>query len=767
MGSATSTGRRLGLFACAVALGVASVAAAQTSPGSERAREEAPGPTLVRDDAGRPWIARGLRVETEGADASARAVSFVARQGGAFDLDGLGLVVDDVRATRRSTIVVFRREELGERVYGRSVRVRLGARNAVDLVVSDPGSRALSSAPRTATDEEVAARAASLAPFVDARAIVERVLFDEGEALVRGFAVEVDGPRLTDRAVILFDRHGRAFAGGDRAVHARGRVFVPNPVVAMDVTTDVELENLTSPDRLTGTWVRAAACPTTGRCVPIERAIADASGDFLFEPSEPSYEDPFSEVSAYFHTDRIAAYFRDTHGFTWSCCEMSTTLDVVANYTESPRRAYDNAAYSPSACSRSDCGGIVLGQGPLRDYAYDGDVVYHEYTHAVVDTLANIAGFDFDDLGISYEPSAINEGTADYFAATFTDSARVAEYFSGSGALGTPGALRDLDNDLRCPDSLFGEGHADGRIWGGTLWAVREILGADRADAIAYETLAMMADNTDFREAGELLEATAASFASAGELEGGELARISEEIARRGLTTCRRIVPIDDGEERLGYSGTAFATGTVGGNVAPTHYAIDIPADATSLTLDVHAATSAGVYTVLLRDGMSVRLVGVMPRADAALAIDGPLVFGDGDPHPLPRCQTLFIAVRADDLDDEGGGESVYSIRATLERSGDPEARCPEAPEPDAGVDVDAGPPPDAGDGGASAPRGRLGGGGCDCGVARPTDDASARPSLALLALLVLLAARRRRSARPTPSEVIEPSASSSARRAG
>src|SRR5258706_3140612 len=30
-------------------------------------------------------------------------------------------------------------------------------------------------------------------------------------------------------------------------------------------------------------------------------------------------------------------------------------------------------------------GGMFFGQGPVHDYSYDGDVVYHEFTHAVVD----------------------------------------------------------------------------------------------------------------------------------------------------------------------------------------------------------------------------------------------------------------------------------------------------------------------------------------------------------------------------------------------
>jgi MYXO-CTERM domain-containing protein len=178
--------------------------------------------------------------------------------------------------------------------------------------------------------------------------------------------------------------------------------------------------------------------------------------------------------------------------------------------------------------------------------------------------------------------------------------------------------------------------------------------------------------------------------------------------------------------------------------VAPTHYSIDIPADATELTIDVHRATTAGRYTMFLRDGQANHFIGVRLVHDAEIPIDGLVVLGRGDPHPLPRCQTLYIALRADDLNEPTGGESVYSIRATLERSGDPDATCPDPVIVDGGASADAG--ADAGDPGeldAGPTPGRLGGGGCECRAARGPGPS---PSDALVAagVFVLLLSRRR-----------------------
>jgi len=71
-----------------------------------------------------------------------------------------------------------------------------------------------------------------------------------------------------------------------------GRVYDPNPVVAMSRTTDVELLGLTSTTRLEGQRVRVTTCGSSGaECVPEQNAIAGVDGNFLFAPVEPSRSD--------------------------------------------------------------------------------------------------------------------------------------------------------------------------------------------------------------------------------------------------------------------------------------------------------------------------------------------------------------------------------------------------------------------------------------------------------------------------------------------
>jgi hypothetical protein len=242
-----------------------------------------------------------------------------------------------------------------------------------------------------------------------------------------------------------------------------------------------------------------------------------------------------------------------------------------------------------------------------------------------------------------------------------------------------------------------------------------------------------------------VLVSTAVVLADGGRLPKEDAAAVDSLVRARGLTGCARIVPLDDGESRIGYSGTEFATGTIGGTVAPVHYRVDVPADAERVTIAVERLTVAGRYTLYVRAGQQARfMVGRTPPlvADASFP-EVATVDIDGSSTPaLPRCGTLYLALTADDLNM--AGQSLYEIRAAVVRSGDPDATCP-------GTGEDAGPPADGGAADAAAGQDagpdaadrpvRAGGGGISCRAAGG-DSAGAG---ALLGALVLLAVGRRR----------------------
>ncbi len=170
------------------------------------------------------------------------------------------------------------------------------------------------------------------------------------------------------------------------------------------------------------------------------------------------------EVNMYYHVDRVHAYFKTLQN-------DFTALDFPLPATVGYGTGYENAFWNGS--------GIYFGTGggTFRNFALFCDVIYHEYTHGVTDMI-----YPPGMLPYTGQPGAMNEGWSDYFACTITD-----EPLIGEGGLYVSGqVMRNLDNTLRYPDNWAGEVHADGRIFGGALWDLRERIGAGTADSLIH-----------------------------------------------------------------------------------------------------------------------------------------------------------------------------------------------------------------------------------------------------------------------------------------
>lgn len=703
---------------------VASAASAQVRPEPPAGALDAlaaPGARVTRDDLGRARRASGLSIQVPGATPRARAEAFLRRFGPELALaPGAELVHQRTIHAHGRDVVRFLRAAYGGVVSGGSVVVRMRG-DVVDYVSLSRVGAPISGAP--ALDATEAARVAREAQPAAIRVRSATPGGLELDGRVEPIAVvDLAGLHMHQRWRVLVGEGG-VLASYDLMRDALGRVYESNPVVDMDATADVELPFLTSRDRLTGRYFRLHQCNAGARgCEPTQSAEANADGDFLYDPDEPSYLDPFAEVHGYFHANVVAAHFRDAHGFAWSC-GAETLMRVYVNYTEAAATPYENAGYQPSG--GGDCGLMLFGQGRTHDFVYDGDVVYHEFGHAVVDGTSELGFFVVDGMGVAYDPGAINEGYADYVAATVTGDPDMAEYLRGAG-LGGEGALRNLDNDFVCPDDLVGEVHFDGRIFAGAAWDIREAIGAEKADALMYATIAAIDMVPTLAEATETLLATADALEADGTIDAADRAMVQAAVEARGLVGCERVAPLDGGVTRQAYSGDASVTGNAGGGIAPIHYRIDIPADAERLNINVSTLTAGGAeYTLYYRAGGPVRFIASRRPpviADGSLR-PGEALTRDGDPA-LPRCETLYVAVVTNNLRDVQA--ALYEVTANLVRSGLDES----CEDPDAGppIEPDAGAPmgDDAGTGGTS-------GGGCGCRV-----PASA-PGGGILGLLALL----------------------------
>ncbi|MBN1946236.1 MAG: hypothetical protein JW797_11205 [Bradymonadales bacterium] len=323
---------------------------------------------------------------------------------------------------------------------------------------------------------------------------------------------------------------------------------------------------------LTGPYLKVNNCIDTGEtvirrtrevpiCTEMQVAVADESGDFLYEPDFFSPEDTFAEAHMFYHTMRIYQYHRNLGLDTVTTVPLMATVNyrVAADTSSSEERLapYDNAFFYPAG----DYGyfvheydSIVFGQGTEVDFSYDADVIYHEFTHAVFQKIASPGYLTYDEYGLRSDPGALNEAMADYFAGTVTGDPEIGEFvgprvdFSADPARN----IRTLENTATCPTSLIGESHQDSVHFSGALWEIRSAFLEARPEEIevfdgaVYNAMNQFTELVTFDRAAALL---------AHELEdlGVELEEEMEAAwARHGVLDCQRWIDLSDPESAGG-----------------------------------------------------------------------------------------------------------------------------------------------------------------------------------------------------------------------
>ncbi len=186
-----------------------------------------------------------------------------------------------------------------------------------------------------------------------------------------------------------------------------------------------------------------------------------------------------------------------------------------------------------------------------RDFSYDGDVIYHEFTHALVHTLAyGLRQSGYDKYGSHVEPGAMNEGWSDYFSISFTNDPETGEY-AAKGITGGETGLRTADNEKRCPDDLIGEVHEDATPLSGALWEIRTSIfetygqdGVDDFDQLLFTAIAQA-------EMNETLSAHVAKVITLLETTfTTEVATTATEMFNdHNVRDCERVYPLVETEE--------------------------------------------------------------------------------------------------------------------------------------------------------------------------------------------------------------------------
>jgi MYXO-CTERM domain-containing protein len=747
-----------------------------------------------------PAAASAARTLTaSGALGSARAVPddataiAIARAAIATHLSIAGATLDVERVDARddgSRIVRFTQSIAGIPVEDRGARV---------LVDTD-------GVPRIATASVEDRTPPALRPVLDAKAAAKAqthrgILLDPSRARL-AFVPTPSGPRLAwivaadvpfelpIRPVVAVDAvTGARIFSVDRARRAKQvRVFPDNPAKTPTLAVKPLASLLDGTKSLTSATWDTSSCIDRGTvktlstlgmpiamhlCDVAHAATADAAGDFLFTrpPSDTAVDDLLSEASAAYHVDRaLRAYASDGLPLLRPEARPLTVVANVrmpSNWSSGPAsklgcascklEPLDNAFYSPADPFTKDLfgtakDGLFLGQGTKVDYAYDGDVVYHELGHAVVESTAKLVPtLHFDDQGSTMQPGAANEAIADFLSSTVTGDPEVGEYAGGMGA------IRNIENSARCDDALTNEVHEDSLPFSGTLWEARN-LSADKTKFDRGVVLGLqMVPSGDVGFTELLL-----SIQTGLEKESPVDAKILASVAsKREIASCRRVRELPGGGKATGDYGF-FAYGRpyapmMGVDVVPGHVQFHrtLPADASSITVSWDGIALPGDPPWLFAD---------LPF-DAAVLVkfDSPITFSDGKGDFTTRRDVDGTSVFAS-IPVPAGAKDVYVMVGTVgDGSGlydhvnvDVETT---PTTPDAGPIADSGPIvpdasaiADAGEDsaftpaqGALRPDDAINGRACGCVLPGGSNSSGSVAAVAMAGLSLLAARRRRR----------------------
>jgi MYXO-CTERM domain-containing protein len=365
-------------------------------------------------------------------------------------------------------------------------------------------------------------------------------------------------------------------------------------------------------------------CPNA----PLKPAATDAdSGAAELQPL-----DEFSEQHMYWHVADGYAFFRGLFtdngradfklraqplAIAVNLCTVDFSAGITGNLA-GPLIPFDNAFFSPGANNIvaetliMGQDSIMFGQGTKYDFAYDGDVIKHEFTHAVIDTLGKLTLQGAEDVwGLQDDQGAMNEGLADYFSSVQAGNPTLGEYAGRDipGGSGNEGAIRDLTNTDECGRDRWGEVHQDSQAFSASLWGGRVAIAGDPSsagfdaakgrlfDRAVLAAVAAFGGNVDMTTAATNVAAEVSML-----LDGPSAQKLQDSFTtHKILPQCDRVIDYAGAGKKalLGLDGTDSPYAPSGAKRVPgfVQWQLDVPAGADSITAGTRLAAQAGSFS--------------------------------------------------------------------------------------------------------------------------------------------------------------------------
>lgn len=171
----------------------------------------------------------------------------------------------------------------------------------------------------------------------------------------------------------------------------------------------------------------------------------------------------------YYHIPIIHDYFKNTFNFSGMDYQIRARINMGSN-VNGVSNGYD----------------IGFGTQLGRQWARSRDVLFHEYSH---DVIEHIYGSQIRYLG-DIQGAAMEEGLADYFACTFANDPLYSEDVDPN--------YRNLVNSLAW--DINREYHLNGQVIGGALWNTRQAAGPAVADYLVFKALQLAPHAKNFQD---------------------------------------------------------------------------------------------------------------------------------------------------------------------------------------------------------------------------------------------------------------------------
>jgi MYXO-CTERM domain-containing protein len=290
-------------------------------------------------------------------------------------------------------------------------------------------------------------------------------------------------------------------------------------------------------------------------CYPTQRVSADDNGNYFVPLPDVKLDahnidpvDLYAELSMYYHAEAFFEFMAEL-GVDGFPCELSNMvanfhwLEPAPGYPDLPFGPYNNAFYS-GQCDITRGPTMLFGQGSAVDFAYDGDVVYHELGHGIVQHLTpeGLRLYRLREDGVLRDARALNEAIADYHSLMITNRPELADYVGFYWPELDRAWIRNAENQRRCPLDMAGQEHNDSEPVTAALWAARKRIGGAKLDPVVLAALPLLAGDASIEEAAAALMLIAAAERDAGVWTDADLELLERTLAARNLLDCPRVV---------------------------------------------------------------------------------------------------------------------------------------------------------------------------------------------------------------------------------